>query len=371
MLIMNMEGEYRMKEDVYVRLREFLDAMPGGFPATESGVEIKILKKLYTPEEAELTMQLNVTPETVSDIAGRIGTDSAALAEKLEEMAQKGLIYRIRKGEEKYYQAFQFLVGIYEFQLKNLDPEFCGLFEEYLPHYAMSMAVFKTGQMRTIPIGSAVEMTSGVAPYNSVRELIRDKEVVAVAQCICKKEQGILGKACSYPQEVCLLFGDFARYYLDNGMARRIDLSETFRILDTAEESGLVLKPNNAQHIDALCCCCPCCCPGLKLPKMFDRPADIISSHYKSTIDPELCTACEGCMEKCPMDAVRLNGDFAEIIEGRCIGCGICIPACPAEAISLIAKPGMEPPPVDFMETLERLKAERGLNTDRINRVDD
>ncbi len=350
-----------MSEDVYTKLREFLDAMPGGFPATDSGVEIKILKKLYTPEEAKLTMQLKEEPESVSDIAARLGMDEAELTKKLEDMAQNGLIYRVREGEKKLYQAFQFLVGIYEFQLKNLDQEFCELFEEYMPHYAMSMAAFKTGQMRTIPLGSAVEVTSGVAQYNSVRELIKDKEFIAVAQCICKKEQGLLGNKCSYPQEVCILCGDFAQYFVDNGMARQIDLKETLKILDIAEESGLVLKPNNAQNIDALCCCCPCCCPGLRLPKMFDRPADIIISHYESKIDSELCTACETCVERCPMDAVKLNGDAAEIIDGRCIGCGVCIPTCPGEAISLAAKPGMEPPPTDFKETLDRLKAERGL----------
>jgi len=43
-----------MSEDAYTRLREFFDAMPGGFPATDSGVEIKILKKLYTPEAISL-----------------------------------------------------------------------------------------------------------------------------------------------------------------------------------------------------------------------------------------------------------------------------------------------------------------------------
>jgi len=350
-----------MSEDVYTKLREFLDALPGGFPATDSGIEIKILKKLYTPEEAKLTMQLKEEPENSYDIASRIGKDEAELTKKLEEMAQKGLIYRVREGEKKLYQAFQFLVGIYEFQLNHLDQEFCELFEEYLPHYAMSMAAFKTSQMRTIPIGSAVNVTSGVAQYNSVRELIKDKELTAVAQCICKKEQGLLGNECSYPQEVCLLFGDFAQYFIDNEMARKIDLKETLKVLDAAEESGLVLKPNNAQNVDAICCCCPCCCPGLKLPKMFDRPADIITTDYQSKIDPELCTACEECMERCPMDAVRLNDDFAEIIDGRCIGCGVCIPTCPAEAISLVAKSGMEPPPTDFRETLHRLKAERGL----------
>ncbi len=350
-----------MGDDVYTRLRAFLDAMPGGFPASDTGVEIKILKKLFAPDEAELTMKLKEEPEEVSDIASRIGMEQAALGEKLEEMAQKGLIFRVREGEKPLYQAFQFLIGIYEFQLKNLDVEFSRLFEEYLPYYGMGMANVKTGQMRRIPLRSVVEVTRDVAPYNDVRELIKDKDFISVQQCICRKEQGLLGNECSYPQEVCLGFGDFARYYVDNGMGRRIDLDETLKILDLAEEAGLVLSPNNAQSIDAICCCCSCCCPGLRFAKMVDRPADMVQTYYVSKIDPELCTACEVCMERCPMDAIKLDGDFSEIIDGRCIGCGVCIPTCPEEAISLTAKPGMEAPPVDFDETFQRMKAERGL----------
>ena len=44
-------------------MREFLDTLPAGFPAAPSGVELKILKKLFTEEEAALTMQLRNDPE--------------------------------------------------------------------------------------------------------------------------------------------------------------------------------------------------------------------------------------------------------------------------------------------------------------------
>ena len=39
-------------DEVYLELREFLDRLPGGFPATDIGVEMKILRKLFTPEGA-------------------------------------------------------------------------------------------------------------------------------------------------------------------------------------------------------------------------------------------------------------------------------------------------------------------------------
>jgi electron transport complex protein RnfB len=47
-----------MSGDIYVRLREFMDTMPAGYPATPSGIEIKILKKLFSPDDAEMVMKL-------------------------------------------------------------------------------------------------------------------------------------------------------------------------------------------------------------------------------------------------------------------------------------------------------------------------
>ena len=60
-----------MTEDVFVRLRKFMDTLPAGFPETPTGVEIKLLKKMFTPEQAELTLKLSQEPESVSVIAGR------------------------------------------------------------------------------------------------------------------------------------------------------------------------------------------------------------------------------------------------------------------------------------------------------------
>jgi hypothetical protein len=52
--------------DVYERLAKKLDSLPNGYPATESGVELKLLKKIFTPEEAEMTMNMRPMPETVA-----------------------------------------------------------------------------------------------------------------------------------------------------------------------------------------------------------------------------------------------------------------------------------------------------------------
>ena len=53
-----------MTEEVYGKLAKVLDTLPNGFPRTESGVEIKLLKKIFQPEQAELFCDLRLAFET-------------------------------------------------------------------------------------------------------------------------------------------------------------------------------------------------------------------------------------------------------------------------------------------------------------------
>ncbi len=348
-----------MGNDIYEKLRSFLDTLPTGFPTTPTGVELRILKKLFTPEEAELTMNLQREPEELSQIVARLGRKESELAVKLEDMAQKGLIFRVRQGEQVKYQAYQFIIGIYEFQLKTLDSEFSRMFEEYLPYFGMSLGPIRTKQLRVIPVESAVKALPGVAPYNKIRELVRQQDLISVAECICRKEQKLLGNECKRPKETCLGFGEFARFYIDNKMGRLITTDEAMKILDLAEESALVLSPTNARELKYICCCCSCCCPTLKAAKLLPKSKYVISSYYQAKIDPDLCSDCGLCIERCQVDAIKQGDGHSEIKDEKCIGCGLCVSTCPQEAISLMARPGMEPPPKDIDEIHSNIETER------------
>jgi ferredoxin len=350
-----------MSEDVYVRLREFLDGLPGGFPATGSGVEIKLLQRYFTPEEAELAMGLNRFPETAQAIAVRLGLDESEAAEKLESMARAGSIYRIRIDGQPYYMAMQFLIGIYEFHLKAMDEELAVLLSEYLPHLMKAWEGVETKQMRVVPVDAAIDTTTSVATYDSARELARAQEVFAVADCICRKEKQLLGEGCSHPMESCLTFGMAASYYIENGIGREITLDECLAILDRAEENAMVLAPSNSQTIMNICTCCGDSCNMLKALKTYARPADHALSSFQASIDTDECSACGTCLERCQIEAIVEGDDFNRVGLDRCIGCGLCVPTCPVEAVTMVAKADAKEPPANFVEMQVKISSERGL----------
>ena len=109
-----------MSDSPYSKLQEFLDRFPLGFPRTDSGVEIRILRNLFTEEEARVAVLLSPMPEEASRIAGRAGIDEAQLASKLESMSKRGLIFRVRRRGRPYYSSAPFMIGLYHLQLLPL-----------------------------------------------------------------------------------------------------------------------------------------------------------------------------------------------------------------------------------------------------------
>ena len=145
-------------------------------------------------------------------------------------------------------------------------------------------------------------------------------------------------------------------------MGREIDKAEALEILKAGAEAGLVLQPGNQQKTVNICMCCGCCCGVLKNLKTLDKPAQTVHSNYYAVVDEETCVACEACVERCQMDAIRV--DEAAIIDlDRCIGCGLCVTHCPTESIRMEQKSSGEryEPPRNVVETYIKIAQERGL----------
>jgi Ferredoxin len=154
-----------MPENIFRQLQEQLDQYSVGFPAAESGVEMKILKLLFTEEEAEMYLHMSMMLETPESVAGRLKQDPAQVALRLDGMAEKGLLFRARTGDDAKYGAAPFVVGIYEFQLKTMDAELARLFDDYFEEAFTEQGSRQVVPMRTIPVNKSIGVSWNVAPY--------------------------------------------------------------------------------------------------------------------------------------------------------------------------------------------------------------
>lgn len=330
--------------DPHQQLAQYLDELPAGYPATESGVELRILRKLFSAQEAEIALYLSLKPEPASAVADRAHQPVEEVARLLEEMGRKGLIsVNQPEGKPPYYSVSQFVIGIWEDQVNRLDQELVKLFEEYAPIFFQKGPWIKLPQMRAIPVNEAIPITSEVMPYDSAEEIIRSKTTFAVRNCICRQERQLVGEGCGKPMETCLTFEGAARETVATGKGRLISQEEALVILDQAKRAGLVLQPANSKNPIFLCACCSCCCGVLRHIKHHTNPASLVANPFVAWHDAELCTACGACLDICPMEALTLADDDNIVYNReRCIGCGLCVSICTYKAIQLVRKTAEE-----------------------------
>jgi Fe-S-cluster-containing hydrogenase component 2 len=155
------------------------------------------------------------------------------------------------------------------------------------------------------------------------------------------------------------MIGPAARSSVASGHAEPMDRGETLALLDQAEREGMVLQPSNAQDPVFICLCCGCCCGMLQAARQFPRPAEYLHSNYQATVDATLCTECETCRSRCPMDALHSVDGATAVDLDRCIGCGLCVSTCPSEAVRLRAKESETVPPRDLRSLYGRMAVER------------
>ncbi len=157
--------------DPHVRLAKHLDDLPGGFPPTDSGVELRILRRLFSPDEAELALHVSLIPEEARVIARRAGLGLNEAGLRLSAMGRKGLIFELTQGSgPTQYAAAQFVIGIWEFHLNDLDPELIRDFNEYLP--TLAGEALKFPQLRTIPVNRSLAPQLTVLSYEKAEALV-------------------------------------------------------------------------------------------------------------------------------------------------------------------------------------------------------
>ena len=356
-----------MADTIYKKLSAVLDTLPNGFPSTVSGVEIKLLKRIFTPDQAEMFCNMRLTFETAEEIARRTGRPSEGLAERLTTMSEAGQLFMLKLGDAVYFKMLPWVFGIYEFQARRMDKAFAELSEEYAPIYSREFFSKMPQLMQVLPIEKQIEAKEEALPYERISSIIEQGQSFLVNDCICKKEQGLLGKPCDRPLQVCLAIAPIPGIFDNSPAGRVISRDEAYELLKMTEEKGLVHLTSNVQYGSFyICNCCKCCCGVLSAINNLGMPAaEVVNAHYYAEIDPDKCVGCGLCREeRCQVGAIEAGEDVYRIIRERCIGCGLCATSCPAEAVRLIHKDRdiLAPPPLTEEKWFEERCKNRGVD---------
>jgi len=259
--------------------------------------------------------------------------------------------FTINDGKRRYCCA-PLVVGMFEFQLNRLTPEFIKDFKEYTSERSFGIEFLSTElpQMRTIPIARSIQPKHKVGTYDEVTSLLKQSDgPFVIIECICRKMKSMEGQPCKVTErkETCLAIGTISQNAMAVGAGREISREEATSILEQNQKDGLVIQPSNTEKVDFICSCCGCCCGLLRIQKLLPKPLDYWSSNFYATVDSESCIGCGTCTDRCQVKAVSLTNDQQKAVVDldRCIGCGLCVTTCPTESISLEKRPAEKRPP--------------------------
>ena len=357
-----------MRQEVYQEFFEVMIKRGGGYSGADIPEFFELAQELFTPEQAVVNNALPGNPMTAEQIAETLGRDKVEVENILESMANSGLCRTGKQNNTVYYRASPF-TGIMESQFMpgtttQRDKKIARLIESYEKAYdavrppAAQKMTF--AGLRVITVDRTVDAGNTVHTYDQVQTFIDKNDTIAVTECYCRHKALLLGRDIhGMPNSVCMSFGEGAEHNIARLNGRRVTREEARLIIDQAEEAGLVhMSRNMTDNIDFMCNCDRWHCTVVTSMLAQPKPGLFFNSGFEPSFDPDECTACETCLDRCPASALTMGGENVPVVDlDRCFGCAVCATGCPSEAITMVSKPEFPEPPANREALREALQA--------------
>jgi len=300
-----------------------------------------ILRKMVTPEQANILLQL---PADADTIAVNLGMEKDLVNQNLQELYEKGIAFPSKKGwrlgkmidslhdltlsNKKYHESY----GGTEYY--NLWQAFAKL--EWWPGMVEHIQKRNAPFMRVIPAVEAVKDHPELLPEEDLRELYKKASSIALIPCPCRMEMH--DRSCNTPDEMCIAINRSAEYHFKRGVGKRLTPEEAVEFDKTVRKhNSFAVAPIAKELPMVICNCHDCCCDALLSFK--ENNADIramhIPSRFLAVVNHENCIGCQKCLEACNYDAVSMRKHpgmkkwKAYVDPDMCMGCGTCVVNCP------------------------------------------
>ncbi len=367
----------------YRWLQRQLDCAVTGAP--DSPALMRILRLLFSPRDVELARQLPNRLVPLEALSRKLGEEEDGLAERIDEMARRGLVLDLEHDGQRYVALAPVVIGFFEFTFMRVRDEMpmgelARLFDEYMhgdDRFARSVFRGQTQMGRSLVREEALpaEDHTEILDWERASRIVGSASAIGLSLCACRHKASHLGKACERPQRCCLSLNYAAESVIRNGMAERIGATEAVRILQESKEAGLAQTADNVQRkVAYICNCCGCCCEMVQAVRTLGIRHAIVTSNWIAEIDAAKCKGCGECAAACPVAAIQISqpaGDRAERRrairdEALCLGCGVCYSACKSGAIALKARVQRVLTPETVFDRYAVMAVERGKLADLI-----
>jgi Fe-S-cluster-containing hydrogenase component 2/predicted transcriptional regulator len=298
-----------------------------------------IFQSLADEKEAQLLLAA-APPATIPELSEKTGLDAGDIEKMVDTLFRKGLLFKSKKKDATRYYRVRHVLQFHDATAVMNDPprQMLDLWKQYMDaEWEEASKKFEQllpgSPVRVIPVNVSIDLNTQVLAFEDVTNLITSANNIAVTRCSCR----VIDGACEKPLEVCIQLGRAADYALERGTGRKLSAAEAIRMLEICEEEGLVHVAENKQaqgHI--ICNCCKDCCINWASVRT-GLGKFVAPSRYQAFVDPDECTGCAECVDRCFFEAMSMETDdgSATVDAEKCMGCGLCQVVCAPYAVSM------------------------------------